>query len=191
MSSMTLTKYEDTTPNPVFTIECTTMTMIIMMSSRLLVALALCLALCNNRVVVHGKLIDINWEIPARGTGGYEDRTAYVDDVIEFRWTDASHNVYILPSMDCGNRDNEILVGADPGSQYTIAEDDAGKSLFFVCNVGGHCESGLHVTVKVPSSPTSGKGASGGTASSSAASAVKRITLSLLSVIMVVARVSL
>lgn len=97
-------------------------------------------ALCNATVVSAADLA-IDWILPYVDV---KETTANVGDTITFAWNSGYHNVFIHPSMDC-TMDGAIDVGADPaGTSYTFVESDAGKDIFFSCDVGrgGHCRAG-------------------------------------------------
>ena len=54
----------------------------------------------------------------------------------------------IHPTGTC-DEDGAILVGYTSGSNYTFTEEDAGKELFFGCDVGRRCEAGQKIKVQV------------------------------------------
>lgn len=60
-------------------------------------------------------------------------------------------DVHIHPTGTCLELDS-ILVGYSTGSSYTFTQEDAGKELFFACDVGRRCESGQNIKVKVSDS---------------------------------------
>lgn len=57
-------------------------------------------------------------------------------------------DVHIHPTGTC-EEDYAILVGYHSGSSYTFTEEDAGKKVFFACDVGQRCEAGQNVVVEV------------------------------------------
>ena len=57
-------------------------------------------------------------------------------------------DVHIHPTGTCEEK-GAILVGYRSGSSYTFTEEDAGKELFFACDVGQRCESGQNMKVQV------------------------------------------
>jgi hypothetical protein len=57
-------------------------------------------------------------------------------------------DVHIHPTGTC-EEDESILVGYSPGASYTFTQEDAGKELFFACDVGRRCESGQNIKVQV------------------------------------------
>jgi plastocyanin len=131
-----------------------------------LFVLGLLLALSS---MVQAERFEIEWAIPTSGTF-YEDRTARVGDTIVFNWDPASHNVYIQPSGNCEDHTDEIFVTQQGGTEYVIPSDFSGKTLFFMCNVGSHCERGMSVKVKVEGSLAEGPAPSPAGSPSSASS---------------------
>jgi plastocyanin len=129
--------------------------------------------------MVQAERFEITWAIPTPGTF-YEDRTARVGDTIVFNWSTASHNVYIQPSGNCEDQSDEILVGQEGGTEYVIPSDFSGKTLFFMCNVGSHCERGMTVKVKVEGSLAEAPAPSPTGSSSSAWSNGRNASYSLL-----------
>ena len=57
-------------------------------------------------------------------------------------------DVHIHPTGDC-EEDGAIKVGYRSGASYTFTEEDAGKEIFFACDVGRRCEAGQNVKVQV------------------------------------------
>ena len=101
-----------------------------------------------------GNNIEVNWFIPQEAT--LPPLTAFVGDTITFNWV-GLHNVYIHPSGDC-SEDNRVLVGETTGAQYTVIEEDSGSEILFACDIGGHCEVGMRLTLTVESTDGGGGG---------------------------------
>lgn len=118
--------------------------------------LAAVMAAAATNTMVLADDIDIAWAIQP-----YEDETASPGDTITF--TFAGHNVFIHPSGDC-TEDGAITVGLTSPATYTFTEADVGSSLFFACDIGGHCESGQHITVNVVAAAVDGDDEGDGTA---------------------------
>jgi len=78
----------------------------------------------------------------------YDDATAKVGDTVTFDFSGTDHNVFIHPSGSCDETD-AIEVGTSGPVSYTFVEADAGKDMFFACDVGGHCEAGQIVKFTV------------------------------------------
>ena len=51
------------------------------------------------------------------------------------------NDVHIHPTGTC-EESGAIKVGYETGSSYTFKEEDAGKELFFACDLGRRCEAG-------------------------------------------------
>jgi plastocyanin len=86
------------------------------------------------------------WIVPYDGDQEY---TANVGDTMVFEWT-GLHNVLIHPTMSC-DVEGAIYLGAESGTEYTFQEADAGKTIFFSCDIGNgaHCQFGQFLTVTV------------------------------------------
>lgn len=93
-------------------------------------------------VVSSAETININWRID-----DYDDETANVGDTVRFTWG-GNHNVYIHPTGTCSMA-GRIAVGGSSPATYTFTANDAGKDIFFACDVGNHCETAQHVTFTV------------------------------------------
>jgi hypothetical protein len=86
--------------------------------------------------------IPIEWTIQ-----DYEPITAQSGDTITFTW-EGSHNAFIHPTGTCDG-EGAIEVGSTSPAQYTFTDADVGTSLFFACQVGGHCDAGQQIIVDV------------------------------------------
>ena len=91
---------------------------------------------------------DIDWFIPAADEP-YAPINANVGDKINFNMG-PGHNVAIHSSGNCDKSGSQIL-GDDATTSYTILPSDAGKSIFFACDVGSHCDLGMQIVVNVSS----------------------------------------
>jgi hypothetical protein len=91
---------------------------------------------------------DIDWFIPASDEP-YAPIDANVGDKINFIMG-PGHNVAIHPSRNCDKSGSQIL-GDDATTSYTILPTDAGRTVFFACDVGSHCDLGMQVVVNVSS----------------------------------------
>lgn len=140
----------------------------------LLLRVLLPLLLCYSTVVVQaqeetststtgGTTYRIPWRtpIPQFSSGGdpiYEERFDYnVGDTLIFEWA-GTHNVYIHTSNSCvidGDTQSRILIASQTGQDYVIPDYLAGRKLFFACEVGNHCNNGLHVTININGTPVS------------------------------------
>ena len=127
----------------------------------LLVLLLLSTSTVKVVVQAQGTTYEIPWRTPIPqfledGDPLYEDRFDYeVGDTIVFQWA-GIHNVYIHTSGLCvidGDLQSRILIAESTGQPYVIPDYFAGRSLFFVCEIGQHCENGLHVTINVNGTP--------------------------------------
>lgn len=93
-------------------------------------------------VLVPAETIGITWEL----FRDYDDRTAQVGDIIEFRFSDGSHDVWRHETNTCST-DDAMDMGSDAPVRYTVTTEDDGKDLFFTCQVGfgAHCNLGQRV----------------------------------------------
>lgn len=90
-----------------------------------------------------------NWVVPPKSDPYYPSMDASVGDTIIFSWPEGTIvDVHIHPTGTC-DEDGAILVGYTSGSTYTFTEEDAGKELFFGCDVGRRCEAGQNIKVQV------------------------------------------
>merc|ERR1712048_138342 len=98
--------------------------------------------------LVPPQAIEVDWMIPMNQA----PILANVGDTITFRWpVPHVHNVRMLSDID----DCDSWIGeTSPLSYqspyvYTIEAVDAGSSLYFACEISGHCEAGQKITVQV------------------------------------------
>ena len=80
----------------------------------------------------------------------FEHKTAVVGDSITFKLF-GPHSVWIHPSGNCADTADRFQVGSpgDDLAKYTFTEEDAGKTIFFTCDSGSHCEMGQNMRVTV------------------------------------------
>lgn len=68
-------------------------------------------------------------------------RDFVVGETITFEWN-GLHDVHIHPTGDC-TEDGAIEISVTSPANYTFTEEDAAAgTVFFACDVGGHCENG-------------------------------------------------
>jgi len=110
------------------------------------------LALLLFALSVSGADLEVsNWVVPPKSDPYYPIMDAGVGDTILFTWPEAMVlDVHIHPTGTC-EEEESILVGYSSGTTYTFTQEDAGKELFFACDVGQRCESGQSIKVKVAS----------------------------------------
>jgi len=91
---------------------------------------------------VSGAVLEVqNWVVPAENEY-FPNMDAVVGDTLIFTWPEEMINdVFLHPSGTC-EEDGAIKVGYESGSSYTFKEEDAGKELFFACDLGRRCEAG-------------------------------------------------
>ena len=110
--------------------------------------------------VVHGATVFTidPWELPDGGTESssfYSQFTAIVGDTVNFVYGDAGgvHDLFLHPDNKCAVDDNVVKIrGVNGPASYTFQFEDGsnfGKTAFFSCNTGQHCELGQHVRVVV------------------------------------------
>jgi plastocyanin len=92
------------------------------------------------------KNIPIDWFIPTDGQP-YDPVQAKVGDTITFSMG-AGHNVHVHPSGSC-DQTGRAFVGEDAPATYKFLPEDEGKTLFFACDVGTHCDLGMQIEVTV------------------------------------------
>lgn len=93
--------------------------------------------------------IVVNWVIPFPDPE-LPPVTARVGDTLVFEWDGPlPHNVQLNPAKSCDFAGG-IQLGEVSPVRVTIAAEDAGRDLTFVCTVPGHCLSGQILTVTVP-----------------------------------------
>ena len=91
----------------------------------------------------------MNWVIPFPDPE-LPPVTARVGDTLVFEWDGPlPHNVQLNPAKSCDFAGG-IQLGEVSPVRVTIAAEDAGRDLTFVCTVPGHCLSGQILTVTVP-----------------------------------------
>lgn len=80
----------------------------------------------------------------------YPHRNAVVGDSITFKLF-GPHSVWIHPSGNCADTTGRFEVGARGSdlTKYVFTHKDAGKTLFFTCDSGTHCEMGQSMRVTV------------------------------------------
>jgi hypothetical protein len=74
-----------------------------------------------------------------------------VGDTLAFTW-DGFHDIYIHPTLDCTETGAiPLYAPATQGgsSTYTFTAEDAGKDMFFACDIGGHCAANVNQVVTV------------------------------------------
>lgn len=86
--------------------------------------------------------ISVAWTIQS-----YANQTAQVGDSITFTWA-FTHTVYIHPTHSCVKTGNTLLGNVSPVT-YTFKKRDAGKSIYFACDIASHCSLGQHITIDV------------------------------------------
>ena len=125
-----------------------------------LILLSSCALLLLSNVVVHGATVFTidPWELPDGGTEAsayYSQFTAIVGDTVNFVYGDAGgvHDLFLHPDNKCAVDDNVVKIrGVNGPASYTFQFEDGsnfGKTAFFSCNTGQHCELGQHVRVVV------------------------------------------
>ena len=127
-------------------------------------------------------VIAIDWGFPASPATSLTSRTVSVGDTMTFLWssTSGTHNVFIHPTKSCVST-GSIFVGDSNGATYTFSQADVGD-VVFACEVTGHCEAGMIITVTVnepsasssssPAAATTTTTAGSGTPSPSAAASI-------------------
>ena len=85
----------------------------------------------------------------------YADQTSSVGSTITFKWEQATHGVYHIPSGDCPstfqnglNGQEEIHAPAPAPQTVTYTFSKAG-TYWFACPVDGHCNAGMKFKVTV------------------------------------------
>mmetsp|Transcript_7197 Transcript_7197/g.14722 ORF Transcript_7197/g.14722 Transcript_7197/m.14722 type:complete len:154 (-) Transcript_7197:178-639(-) len=98
-----------------------------------------------------------NWVVPPKSDPFYPGMDAVVGDEIVFTWPAGMIiDVHLHPTGTC-EEDGAIKVGYVSPASYTFTEEDAGKELFFACDVGRRCEAGQSIKVTVASLPVEAK----------------------------------
>ena len=95
-------------------------------------------------VVGEANTVTIDWRVQQ-----YGDIVVAVGDTIEFVWSEGLHDVHENPEQDCNKGPESVLLGSTSPVQITYTEDDVGKSFYYACHVGGHCNAGMHILVNV------------------------------------------
>ena len=95
-----------------------------------------------------------NWIIPQANETRYQPMTIRVQDSLIFVWSSGTHNVYIYPNANSTNpcdSTNKILIGDTTSNptMFTFREFYAGKTVRFACDIGGHCNAGMHMDVTI------------------------------------------
>merc|ERR1712048_378032 len=94
---------------------------------------------------VHSTTVDVTWSIPM----DQAPIDANVGDVISFNWI-GTHNVQMLSDIDnCSSWIGEAPLSSESPYEYTVTADDAGLSLYFACEISGHCGANQKITVQV------------------------------------------
>jgi len=80
----------------------------------------------------------------------FPHKNAVVGDSITFKLF-GPHSVWIHPSGNCADTAARYEVGARGSglTKYVFTPEDAGKTLFFTCDSGTHCEMGQSMQVTV------------------------------------------
>jgi hypothetical protein len=80
----------------------------------------------------------------------FPSKNVVVGDSITFKLL-GPHDVWIFPSRTCEDKIDKIHVGSrgDGIAKYTFTENDVGRTLFFACNAGSHCQMGQHIEISV------------------------------------------
>ena len=117
----------------------------------------------------HSANVDADWVIPMDP----QTLSVATGDTVTFAWS-GYHNVYSVSTQaefdGCTRTDATELAPSSSGGSYSITLDTPG-TFFYICEVGGHCESGQKLAVTVtnsggdPSSPSSPPPDSSGTPS--------------------------
>lgn len=101
-----------------------------------------------------GETFTINattWTIPSDGGPLPPLSQVYVGDSLVFDWT-GTHNVNRQVSANCSlstEGDDVVFISDTPPATYQVENEDAGKTIYFTCRVGSHCESGMVMAVSV------------------------------------------
>lgn len=130
--------------------------------------------------VVDAKDIIIeNWAVQLDRTPAVPETNVNVGDTVTFKLF-GPHTVYIHPTLTCDETDRIELsapvkvqgddggredarqsyrdpIGTDRIVTYTFKEEDSdyfGKTMFFTCDAGTHCENNLHATFRVFPAPS-------------------------------------
>jgi plastocyanin len=110
------------------------------------------LLLCSSTAFAAEMIGIAEWAIPANGQP-YPPKMAVVGDSVTFKWLGGNfHNVYFHPNGGCATEESAVEIGISSPAVYTFAEEDGsseGKEMLFVCDVGGHCASGMQVVFTV------------------------------------------
>lgn len=103
----------------------------------------------KNTVVAGSNIVMNQWSV-SLDRRPFPKQNLLVGDSITFKLL-GPHDVWIFPSRNCEDRSDKILIGTrgDGIAKYTITEADVGKTLFFACDAGSHCEMGQHMVVSV------------------------------------------
>jgi plastocyanin len=104
------------------------------------------LPVSDEEIEVAAKDIPIEWSIPADGQP-FDPVQATVGDTITFSMG-PGHNVHIHPSGSC-DQTGRVFLGEDTTTTYTFLPEDEGKTKFFACDVGTHCDLGMQIQVTV------------------------------------------
>lgn len=104
-----------------------------------------------------GRKIEISpWVIPE--SGSYRGQVGFPGETVVFNYT-SPHDVWLVPSGNCDDLINAVQVGDAPMTgdyvqvEYTIKEEDAGKTLTFICGVQGHCGLGQVIQFEIKEIP--------------------------------------
>ena len=75
----------------------------------------------------------------------YEPINLPLGSTLEFQFVTGQHTVYQMPSSTCDFTDS-VLIGTEGGTTVLFGEPG---TLYFACNIAGHCESGQIIEVTI------------------------------------------
>jgi plastocyanin len=110
------------------------------------------LLLCSSAAFAAEMISIPQWIIPGNGQP-YPPEVVVVGDSVTFAWVGGNfHNVIFHPNGGCATDNTRVVIGTTSPTVYTFAEEDGsteGKEMLLVCDVGGHCSSGMQVLFTV------------------------------------------